>query len=399
MKTSLSIRLAFLFSFGQLIFAQDSLVIMQYNLLRYGASALSEKNSFCLPVIDYVNPDILCVNEVLPDYTDSLELSLKLLDSSWIMAPWSNVSGGTVVNVLFYKRDKITFIKQRTVQTLVRDIPVYWLMGPDSIQLTIAVAHLKAGSNSTSEQQRRWMVEALIDSLNSWNVDRWILTGDLNFYTAEDTSYKLLTNHPDPRIRVVDPLPAGQWNNNVLFALYHTQSTRDTLLSDGGATGGMDDRFDFILPSVRYYEPPYQWDTFYVFAQDGNHFNKSILDSPALPVPDTIATALYFCSDHLPVIAVLSLPTNQNQDTIISIPSPNHSTNCYLLNDNGQIMTTVKHCSKIINITTIDGRQIYVNSHIALIDNKYESAIFIITYEHSEYILPDAIKHVKVIVK
>ncbi len=386
-----------MFALGQLTFAQDSLTIMQYNLLRYGAIPLSEKNSFCLPVINYVNPDILCINEVLPDYTDSLEVSLKSLDSSWVMAPWSNVSGGTVVNVLFYKENRVSFVRQRTVETLVRDIPVYWLMVSDSLQLVIAVAHLKAGSNSTSEQQRRWMVEALIDSLNNWNVDRWILTGDLNFYTAEDTSYKLLTNYPDPRIRLVDPFPAGQWNNNALFSLYHTQSTRDTLLPDGGATGGMDDRFDFILPSIRYYEPLYQWDTFYVFAQDGIHFNVSILDSPALPVPDTIATALYYCSDHLPVVAVLSLPTPLSQDTVVSIDAPISPFKCRLTID-GHKSIIIPQCKQIIAITTMGGKQILVQDAIATIPENLSYQIILVTYKQS-HTLNSGIKHVKLIVK
>jgi len=382
---------------GELLFAQSTITIMQYNLLRYGASPIVEKNQVCSAIINFVNPDILCINEVLPTYADSLELVLKSLDSSWTLAPWSNVSGGTVVNVLLYRKDRVTFVRQRTVETLVRDIPVYWLLVSDSIPLVIAVAHLKAGSNSTSEQQRRWMVEALIDSLTNWNVDRWILVGDLNFYSSEDTSYKLLINHPDPRFRLVDPFPSGQWHNNALFASYHTQSTRDTLLSDGGATGGMDDRFDFILPSVRYFEPPYQWDTFYVFAQDGNHFNKSILDSPPLPVPETIATALYFCSDHLPVLATLSLPDKPVQDTVISTSEPNDLHNCQIISNTSQI--TIPHCSQIIAITTIEGKQILINSPIARLALNYTNRLMIVSYEQPHHVSQNHIKHVKLIIE
>ena len=378
---------------------QDSLIIMQYNMLRYGSQDLSVKDSLCLPVIAYVNPDILCINEVLPDYPDSLERALKTIDTSWTLAPWSNVSGGTVVNVLLYKKDKVSFIKQRTVETLVRDIPVYWLSVADSLTLIIAVAHLKAGSSTTNEQQRRWMVEALLDSLSAWNVDKWILAGDLNFYTADDTSYQLLTNHPDPRFRLVDPFPAGTWNNNALFSLYHTQSTRDTLLSDGGATGGLDDRFDFILPSVRYFEPPFQWDTFYVFGQDGNHFNKSILDPPPIPVPDSIARSLYFCADHLPVIAVLSLPTQLSSDTIISSRTPSYfHSQCQIISPHGTLLSTINNCQQILGITTITGRHIKVNNVRVVVPQNLMHQIILITYEQAIPTNSNLITHVKILV-
>ena len=47
--------------------------------------------------------------------------------------------------------------------------------------------------------------------------------------------------------RLFDPIDRiGNWHNNSSFSDVHTQSPR-TAQFGGGASGGMDDRFDFIL--------------------------------------------------------------------------------------------------------------------------------------------------------
>ena len=107
-------------------------------------------------------------------------------------------------------------------------------------------------------------------------------------------------------IDLYDPINSiGNWNNNGTYAGIHTQSTRSFALSDG-AGGGLDDRFDLIFVSedilnnengIEYIENTYQ-----ALGQDGDRFNASI-NTPYNPtIPDSIATALYYMSDHLPVL-------------------------------------------------------------------------------------------------
>ena len=103
-----------------------------------------------------------------------------------------------------------------------------------------------------------------------------------------------------------DPLPAGSWHDNASFASIHSQSTRISQFG-GGATGGLDDRFDFILFSDDVVngtnKVKYIYNTCHSVSNDGNHLNKSIIASPVnSSVPDSVLQALYFMSDHLPVI-------------------------------------------------------------------------------------------------
>ena len=80
------------------------------------------------------------------------------------------------------------------------------------------------------------------------------------------------------------------------------------------ASGGMDDRFDFILASAAVMQGAgnvkYVADSYWAVGQDGKHFNKSITDSPAnTSVPADVLNALANNSDHLPVMLKLRINT------------------------------------------------------------------------------------------
>jgi hypothetical protein len=71
------------------------------------------------------------------------------------------------------------------------------------------------------------------------------VAGDLNIYDSYEPAYQLMMSAGDAKL--YDPISQpGNWHNNVSFAAIHTQSTR-TEAFGGGATGGLDDRFDQIL--------------------------------------------------------------------------------------------------------------------------------------------------------
>ncbi len=134
--------------------------------------------------------------------------------------------------------------------------------------------------------------------------------GDFNVYSGSDDAYQTITNYNNAAIRFIDPIDQlGAWNNNSTFAAIHTQSTNSS--SNGcAASGGMDDRFDFILvsdelrfgtKSINYVEDSYK-----AFGQDGLHFNSSIAAPPANGVvSEEVAYALQNMSDHLPVVLQL----------------------------------------------------------------------------------------------
>jgi hypothetical protein len=115
----------------------------------------------------------------------------------------------------------------------------------------------------------------------------------------------LINPHPG---YFIDPLSLSGTFNQSSFAQYHTQSPR-TRSFGGGATGGMDDRFDMILISQSISDVnniTYINGSTVAYGNDGNHYNDSINKPPNTAVGQQIADALHYASDHLPVLATFS---------------------------------------------------------------------------------------------
>ena len=120
-----------------------------------------------------------------------------------------------------------------------------------------------------------------------------------------------------------DPIDTpGAWNNNEDFREVHTQSTRTSSSGfGGGAGGGLDDRFDFIMVSQNMMTNPnlqYKTDSYKAYGNNGNCYNNNINDINCGGVYNQIIRdALYNMSDHLPV--VMELETDQ-EIVILDIP-------------------------------------------------------------------------------
>ncbi len=73
-----------------------------------------------------------------------------------------------------------------------------------------------------------------------------------------------------------------------------------------GSGGGLDDRFDLIFVSEDILDNSngisYITDSYQALGQDGDRFNQTIRTPFNPTIPDSIADALFFMSDHLPVI-------------------------------------------------------------------------------------------------
>ena len=141
-----------------------------------------------------------------------------------------------------------------------------------------------------------------------------IVGGDFNFYGAgTEPAWNELTNNGVQRLN--DPTNrVGNWHDNSTFSDVHTQATRSSANpgGSGGATGGVDDRFDFLLANnyvinggagVRYIPNTYD-----VIGNDGNKFNVSIIENlPNTDVPDSVRDALFNMSDHMPVVLQIQI--------------------------------------------------------------------------------------------
>ncbi|MBK7256584.1 MAG: hypothetical protein IPI01_01915 [Ignavibacteriae bacterium] len=145
--------------------------------------------------------------------------------------------------------------------------------------------HLKASTGSANAAQRAREVANLRTWTNGLPAgSNFLVTGDFNIYSSSEAGYQaLIVDQPANDGHFVDTEPlSGTWNSSG-YTAYHTQSTRTAPYSDGGSSGGLDDRFDLMLFSRAMVEPggiTYQSGTITPVGNDGAHFNMSIGTMP-----------------------------------------------------------------------------------------------------------------------
>ncbi|MBN2170954.1 MAG: hypothetical protein JW819_06525 [Candidatus Krumholzibacteriota bacterium] len=293
--------------------AAGELTFANWNLLNFPGTTGAARAPYFRTALAEAAPDLLVCQEVLSasgaqhffdDVLDILEPGL------WEMAPFHDS----------YDTDRALFIRDGVVEVLdwgwldtdLRDIEWWDLrLAAAGDTLRLYSTHLKAGSGSTEEQRRLAEVQVLRADLDALPPQRaFIFCGDLNIYFDTEPAYQLLLSAGPGQL--FDPIgQTGYWHDNASYAPIHTQSTRTSSFG-GGATGGMDDRFDQVLVSAELLDglgldvlPA----TYLAFGQDGNHFNQSIINGGNSAVPPEVANALHEASDHLPVLVDLGWPT------------------------------------------------------------------------------------------
>jgi hypothetical protein len=253
--------------------SQDTLKIMQYNLMYYGENTsfctssnnnIDRKDSSLRIILNHVNPDVFCVNEMGSEDTFAkriLERDLNINGKSHFKrAAFTSASGSQIVNMLFYNSSKLTLYRQQVIANdtsgnpLIRVIDLYTLyyndndlLRNDTAFITFCVAHLKAGDASVDRLQREKETAALMKFIKN-KPSNYLFSGDFNLQSSTENSYQNLINSSDISTRFYDPVnQPGDWNNNPAFTQYHSQATH---VSGGCFSGsGLDDRFDFILAS------------------------------------------------------------------------------------------------------------------------------------------------------
>ena len=309
---------------------------MTYNVLNYPGATASIRNPEFIRVIAYVRPDVLIVQEMTSQsgMTDFLTDVLDAAEpGAYDAAPF--MDGPDSDNALYYKSSLFTYLGQTVLQTELRDINGYRLrpvgVNADSLDLRIYSAHLKASQGF--EQDRFAEADTLRNHLNTLPDGSFLLAGgDFNLYTSTEPAYQeLIGSQGDNSGRLYDPINTpGDWNDDITFVNVHTQSTRTENLGDGGALGGLDDRFDFLLLSYTF-QSGTRWQyvsgSYNELGNDGNHFNQSVNAGTNTAVPDSIADALHSASDHLPVY--LDIYRQVVGNATLALTSPNGSESWY----------------------------------------------------------------------
>ena len=289
--------------------------IMTYNVLNYQDE--DEREDDYILILDFVQPDLIIAQEIVGQsgYSNFKSDVLDIIDSDhWSGAPFTNQSAQQDI-ALYYRDDIFSFISTNVVYSAqssgTRDV-IEWVMlhSSSGIEFNIYGVHLKASSGTSNANERLQETTILRNYLNDHSSDSYfIVGGDFNIYSNNSSSepaFDMLTASSDDNDgRLFDPIDRiGHWHNNSSYADVHTQSPRTSNFG-GGATGGMDDRFDWLFVSQSLLDASssmhYVDDTYWAFGNDGNHFNDAINDGNNNSVSDEIADALHDGSDHLPV--------------------------------------------------------------------------------------------------
>ncbi|MFP4023578.1 MAG: endonuclease/exonuclease/phosphatase family protein [Thiohalospira sp.] len=334
-------KIIFVFAFvlfAQISNAGDTLKIMHYNLLYYGknyndcddnTNDIDDKNEYLKTIIQHVNPDIFTVNELDGEGSYPIEE-----DAPYLLDNALNVDGFTryrrtefpeifLANTVFYNYEKLTLKRHYPLSfyypglnNKVFNVYQFYFNADDlaetndTVFVTCIVAHLKAGNSS--DNLRAIETEIIMNYLeNSEEPGNILLLGDLNVYTPSEEAFQNLINPDYTEYAFNDPAnQIGEWHKNYEYRYYHTQSTHTS--SNGCySSGGMDDRFDFILASndiitgnknLKYIDGSYT-----TIGQDGSSFDVALNTTSNSSVPNDVAQALYKMSDHLPVYLELEV--------------------------------------------------------------------------------------------
>jgi hypothetical protein len=377
--------------------AQETLKVMYYNLLNFPSTS-PERVDTLKKIVQHVLPDMFLVNELDNQVGATLILSNALNQNGinyYQQALF--VDGPDTDNMLFYNSDKLGLISQNEIETALRDINEYVLYykAPD-LASTLDTAffymyscHLKAGS--TAPNLRLAEAQVFKNYLSGkTGLKNVMFGGDFNFYGSsvpEEPAHNWVLN--GGTFPLFDPINmTGEWHANSFYANIHTQSTRTTSF-DGGATGGLDDRFDFIFVSndlqtgankAKYVENSYT-----AIGNDGAHYNTSLVNPASNgSVPDDVANALHEMSDHLPVYLEIQVGgdvgiADNNFVNSFNFNSVSHELELFLKKNAGKLMLTVYDISgkRILTETYSGSEQIktsfpYLNSGIYIINLQIE---------------------------
>jgi len=303
----------------EILQAQDTVRVMSYNLLNYPelsafTADTSTRNPEYRRIIQAANPDILVVQELNSQAGFTGFLNNVMNANGVVYGAATYINSNDTEQGLYYRLSKFQFINHSAIPTSLRNINEFRLVHIQSGDtLRVYGVHLKASTGSTNEQQRASEVDSLRKRTNSLPPGtNFLVCGDMNLYGSFEPAYqKLLQVQAGNEGHFYDALNlSGTWNSSS-YAVHHTQSPRVRSFN-GGATGGMDDRFDLILYSKAVRDAggvTVVPGSLKAFGNDGLHYNDSINRMPNNAVSQLVASALHNAADHIPVLLSLTFPS------------------------------------------------------------------------------------------
>lgn len=315
------------------LFAQEQVRVMSYNLLNYP----NTRDQHFKKIISTINPDALVVVEMIQQVGVNQFLTNVLgtdYAAATVTIKGTNSAGNDGNDCAFYyKPAKLTLIETKAVPARTRVISTFKLVSKSSPKDTIIImgVHLKANdytSDNVVNQQKR--TDAVIslrnETLNYKAKANFLVCGDFNIFSSNETAFQKLIDKSTSGY-VIDMLNVtGNWSDDPAFNSVCTHSSTD-----------LDTRLDMILISQGLQDKgdvDYVDNSFKIFGNDGNHFNKAVNNGSNawFPSDASIGSALVSASDHLPIYAdfAVGVPTGieekktlpENFELLQNYPNP-----------------------------------------------------------------------------
>ncbi len=328
--------------------AQGRIGVMFYNLYRFPENPPSKREYILKDILGESPPDLLMVCELTSEYGADriLDHSLAPLGASYKRAqfiPTRTDVSDPLQQMVFYNAQKLSLIQQRAYPTAVRDINHYTFVlhadytKSDTVFIDVFIAHFKSSEGLANQKLRSDMADTFLRVVNKLPRHHFVLFGgDFNFYSDAEPAYRKITDTNNINV-MADPIQQpGFWHDNDLFRSIHTQATRSSTkgFGIGGASGGLDDRFDFIFMSDNFFKEDnlrYVPGSYKAVGNNGNCLNQRI-DAYECEGEYSLEMRqlLHRMSDHTPLILELetalslSLPVNRNRSSRWSIVGGNY---------------------------------------------------------------------------
>jgi endonuclease/exonuclease/phosphatase family metal-dependent hydrolase len=298
----------------------SALKLATWNLTGYPPADTTGRQPNLRVVVAALNPDVIAIQELMTAAGRDAFLTNVL--NAVQPGQWSATSYfATCQSAVFYKPAKVTltFGGSAIATGGPRDVLGVRLRhagyASKLAEIRLYSVHFKAGSAPADVTARDLECTNLRNNMNAATTlvtPNYLVCGDTNFYGSTEGGYQRLTeSQADNDGRCKDPLNMpGTWNQSG-YAAYHTQSTCSSGCPAGWAGGGLNDRFDLFLTSYSLQDGEgldLVPGGYLPYGNDAQHYNSSINYGVNYAVGMDIATALFYSSDHLPVMVTLQAP-------------------------------------------------------------------------------------------
>jgi hypothetical protein len=284
--------------------------------------------------------DIITLNECTVSAKTLIQTAINAAAPTGVtyaLATYTSASGedsASGAQAMFYRSDRFTEVTalHQDIFTGASRYGDRWalqLTGYTDAKSRVYVygTHLKASTGSSNEALRTTGMQALRANADALGAGvPVIFTGDMNFYSNAEGGYQALI--AAGTAQAIDPYGTGNWTG-AANAIKQTQAP--AVSPTGGLVGGgLNDRFDFIVPSAAAADGAgiaMLSSTMRAVGNDGAHYNTDIGAGNNTYFPSNVARSnalaadLMIASDHIPQILEFTVPAKMSAQFAATLPT------------------------------------------------------------------------------